>query len=52
MPQAHLQLLFLIVKVIIIAQRTVCLGEDERARGDLPRKSLRAATDTVTIPDT
>ena len=24
---------------------------DERARGDLPRKSLCAATDTVTIPD-
>ena len=30
----------------------VCLGKDVRARGDLPRKSLCAATDNATIPDT
>ena len=38
-PQAHLQRLCLIAKVVILSQGTVCLGGDERARGDLTSKS-------------
>ena len=38
-----------------VCQKVICAlkpRSDERARGDLPRKSLCAATDKATIPDT